>query len=81
MQGAISVETVEQFMELFFEQLMNDGQIDRAMAVARSQVRDRPDHWMPVLFLRMRDGRIWSGASGGTEEFEVVAKPDQRHHL
>jgi len=70
MQGSITVETVEQFMEPFFEQLLKDGQIDHAMAVARSQVRDRPDRWMPVLFLRLRDGRIWSGVSGGTEEFE-----------
>jgi hypothetical protein len=70
MQGSISVDTVEQFMQPFFEQLLKDGQIDRAMAVARSQVLDRPDHWMPVLFLRLRDGRIWSGTTAGTEEFE-----------
>jgi len=33
-------------------------------------VHDRLDRWMPVLFLRLRDGRIWSGFSGTTDEFE-----------
>ena len=34
----------------------------RASLMARSirpSVRDRPDGWMPVLFTRLRDGRIW----------------------
>jgi hypothetical protein len=26
---------------------------------ARSAVRDRQDWWMPVLFTRLREGRIW----------------------
>ena len=28
------------------------------MAVARGAVRDRPDWWMPVLFMRLKSGRI-----------------------
>jgi hypothetical protein len=36
-----------------------DGVIDRAVAAARGQVRDRPDSWMPVLFMRLATGRIW----------------------
>lgn len=70
MQGSISLETIERFMKPFFEHLLSDGQIDRALAAARGQVLDRPDRWMPVLFLRLRDGRIWSGFGGETEEFE-----------
>ena len=59
MQGKISMATVRQFMPLFFAELRRDGQIDRAMAAARGRVRDRPDWWMPVLFMRLRDGQLF----------------------
>jgi hypothetical protein len=59
MQGNISMATVQQFMPSFFAELQRDGQIDRALAVARGQVRQRPDWWMPVLFMRLKSGRIW----------------------
>jgi CHAT domain/SIR2-like domain len=59
MQGDVSMETVAALMPRFFAALMEDGQIDRALAVARGHVRDRPDAWMPVLFLRLRSGRLW----------------------
>ncbi len=58
MQGNVSIETVGQFMPVLFEELRRDGVIDRAVAAARSQVRQRPDWWMPVLFMRLRSGRI-----------------------
>lgn len=59
MQGKISMETVALFMPVFFEELSRDGQIDRALAVARGAVRDQSDYWMPALFMRLRSGRIW----------------------
>lgn len=61
MQGRIAMSTVERLIPAFFAALQEDGQIDRAMAVARGSVRDAPagDFWMPVLFLRLRGGRIW----------------------
>ncbi len=59
MQGNITMETVATFMPVFFKELQRDGQIDRAMAVARGAVRDRPDWWMPVLFMRLKGGRLW----------------------
>jgi len=59
MQGKITMETVKQAMPVFFRELLKDGQIDRAMAAARGEVRDRPDSWMPALFLRLKSGRIW----------------------
>jgi hypothetical protein len=59
MQGKISMETVATVMPAFFAELLEDGQIDRAFAVARGKVRERPDSWMPALFLRLRGGRIW----------------------
>jgi hypothetical protein len=38
---------------------MRDGRIDRALAVARGRVRGEPDWWMPALYSRLRDGRLW----------------------
>lgn len=72
MQGRIQVRTVEKAMPLFFDELLKDGQIDRAMAVARSAVRQEPDYWMPALFLRLRGGRMWyqPGFAHGEEDFE-----------
>jgi hypothetical protein len=59
MQGQVTMATVARFMPVFFQELQRDGQIDRAMAVARGAVRDRPDFWMPALFMRLKSGRIW----------------------
>lgn len=60
MQGKITMETVKQMMPKFFGELVKSGQIDLAMAVARGDIRERPDSWMPALFLRLKDGRIWA---------------------
>lgn len=70
MQGKIGMETIEEAMPVFFSELLKDGQIDRAMAVARGKVRQRPDSWMPVLFLRLKNGRIWyePGFAGATKD-------------
>ena len=59
MQRDISMTTVAQFMPVFFEELQRDGQIDRAAAVARGAVRERPDWWAPTLFMRLKSGRLW----------------------
>lgn len=74
MQGKISMKTVERAIPKFFSELLKDGQVDRALAVARGAVRERQDSWMPALFLRLKQGRIWyePGFAGGTgaAEFE-----------
>ena len=70
MQGNIFMSTAAAFMKRFFTELLVDGQIDRAMAVARAEVRKVDDFWMPVLFLRLRNGRIWyePGFGGNTKD-------------
>lgn len=72
MQGNITMKTVAQFMPVFFKELQRDGQIDRAMAAARASVRDNADAWMPVLFLRLKSGKIWyvPGFGGERASFE-----------
>ncbi len=59
MQGNLAMATAAAFMPQFLAELRRDGQVDRAMAAARSAVLQRPDWWMPVLFTRLSDGRVW----------------------
>jgi hypothetical protein len=59
MQGDVSMETSGAFFKRFFTELSDNEPIDRAVAVARGVVRDRPDSWMPVLFMRLRSGGLW----------------------
>lgn len=79
MQGFISMTTVETLMPAFFTELLRDGQIDRALAVARSKVRDRDDAWMPALYTRLLGGQLWytPGFRGGkgTEVWRRLLKP------
>ncbi len=68
MQGKISMQTVSEFMPLFFSELERDGRIDRALTVARGAIRHQPDYWMPALFMRLKSGRIWYVPGFGDEQ-------------
>jgi hypothetical protein len=73
MQGSVTMRTIGTFMPIFFKELQVDGQIDRAMAVARGAVRDWEDWWMPVLYMCLKQGRIrWytPGFRGGDPNFD-----------
>ncbi len=63
MQGNLTMATAAAFMPLFLAELRRDGVVDRAMTAARSAVLNRPDWWMPVLFTRLLDGRLWTPGS------------------
>ena len=67
MQGNVSMDSIAQFMPAFFKELQVDGQIDRAISVARGMIRTASDFWMPVLFMRLRSGRIWYVPGFGEE--------------
>ncbi|NTW01461.1 MAG: CHAT domain-containing protein [Oscillochloris sp.] len=68
MQGVVSVDTARLFVSTFCAELRRDGCIDRAAGVARGVVRDRPDSWMPALYSRLRNGRIWYVPGFGDEQ-------------
>jgi hypothetical protein len=59
MQGDVTMKTVADFMPEFFKKLNEHGHVEKAMAAARYIVTSRHDSWMPVLFTRLRTGRIW----------------------
>lgn len=60
MHGKVSQDTIAKFVPEFYNQLAVDGQIDRAVSIARGQIADtQKDYWMPVLFMRLRSGMLW----------------------
>jgi hypothetical protein len=72
MQGNISMTTADSFGAAFFSSLDDDGLVDRAAAVARAALRERPDWWVPALFMRLKSGRLWyqPGTAPGGEPFD-----------
>jgi hypothetical protein len=81
MQGNVSLATVDAFMPVFFAELGRDGLVDRAMAVARGAVRERPDWWMPALFMRLKSGRIGYRAGFGDEKGKLRKWPALLNHI
>ena len=68
MQGEITMATAAEFIPRFFEELEVDGAVDRAMAVARYEVGDREDWWVPVLFSRLKRGHTYYLPEFGTRK-------------
>jgi hypothetical protein len=68
MQGRITVETIRRAVPRFFAEVLTDGRIERAMAAARGEVRERRDSWMPALYSRLKGGRIWYEPSLATHD-------------
>ena len=81
MQGQISMETVAQSLPVFFQELLKDGQIDRALAVARGLVRHNSDSWMPALYLRLKRGRIWYVPGFADDEADFEKWKSICHHV
>ncbi|WP_434442799.1 CHAT domain-containing protein [Lentzea sp. E54] len=59
MQGDVTMETAGVFASAFFKSFRDRPIVDRAMAKARTAVRERRDWWAPVLFSRLRSGRAY----------------------
>lgn len=59
MQGAVPMELVAALMPRLFRELRRDGQIDRALAAARAALPATSPHWLPILWMTVRDGSLW----------------------
>jgi hypothetical protein len=59
MQGNVAVDTVADFMSAFFQCLRDTGSLHQAVRLGRQKVQLRDDWYAPVLFTRLRSGRIW----------------------
>jgi hypothetical protein len=64
MQADVTMLTARHFAATFYRQLIAHGTIDLAMNEARSTLitNGRYDAAVPVLFMRLRDGRLWGAA-------------------
>ncbi len=62
MQDFVSVETARKFSTTFYTRLLEHGQVDQASNEARSTLMTagRPDTAVPVLFMRLKSGQLWS---------------------
>lgn len=59
MQSTIALETQAAFAPTFFRELARHGQVDLALSDARQQLAAFHDWWVPVLFTRQRQAKIW----------------------
>ena len=80
MQDNVTMTTAREFASTFFGTFADDPVVDAAMATARGRVRERRDWWVPVLFSRLRSGRIRYPAGllgGGNQAWnDLVAKAE-----
>lgn len=77
MQGKLSMATAQTFMQTFFRELSDHGEVDRAASTARTTVMNRQDWWLPVLFTRLDSARIWyppgfGKVDDGTDPWNVL---------
>jgi CHAT domain-containing protein len=61
MQGSVSMVTARQFSAECYRGLLRHGVVDLAVNQARSVLlsEECPDALLPVLFMRLRDGKVW----------------------
>ncbi len=72
MQDKVSMGAAKRLLPVLFEEVIRDGCIDRAVSLARAALGTGTEWWVPALWLRTKDGRLWaedapptSGATGG----------------
>ena len=62
MQDVVTITTARQFSAMFYQRLLEHGQVDLATNEARSTLltAGRPDAAVPVLFMRLKSGQLWA---------------------
>ncbi len=62
MQDVVTMDSAREFSARFYKRLLEHGQVDLAMNEARNTLltAGRPDAAVPVLFMRLRSGQLWS---------------------
>ena len=62
MQDTVTTATARQFSGVFYKQLLKHGLVDLATNEARSSLLTikRPDAAVPVLFMRLQSGQLWT---------------------
>jgi hypothetical protein len=62
MQDTVSIEAARKFSTTFYARLLEHGLVDQASNEARSTLltTGQPDVVVPVLFMRLKSGQLWS---------------------
>jgi len=83
MHADVTMLTARHFAATFYRQLAAHGTVDLAMNEARSTLvtQGRFDAAVPVLFMRLRDGRLWGEAVHASIEPIEPAQPIGRTPL
>src|SRR5262249_24612235 len=71
MQGQFRMETADVFLPALLGSLQRNGTIDCAVSEARARIARAPDFYVPVLFHRLRLGRVWYGEDERSDEDTV----------
>ena len=73
MQDNVTVLTARQFGAKFYRRLLEHGTVDRALNEARSLLitNGRYDAAVPVLFMRLKDGRLLDAASSAAPRANI----------
>ncbi len=75
MQSALSFTTANLFLPPLFRELLKDGMIDRAVAVARRSIMGRPDEHAPVLLMSLKSGLLWTAPASPAQVTVSAARP------
>jgi hypothetical protein len=86
MHADVTMLTARQFAATFYRQLLAHGTVDLALNEARSTLitNGRFDAAVPVLFMRLRDGRLWGEAPAAPAAPAIqppVTPPSSSAHL
>jgi hypothetical protein len=65
MQENVSITSARTLSRVFYTELEKHGQVDRSLNTARASLltAGRPDTAVPVLFMRLKSGQLWSEES------------------
>jgi MoxR-like ATPase len=89
MQDRLQIESAQYFAQRFYRRLVDTGEVDKAANAGRRELFDRiirdpnhplkgevlPNQWgVPVLFLRVLDGRLFNVKSPTQGEFHTQAR-------
>ena len=77
MQDFVSIPTARKLGGVFYRRLAEHGVVDQAMNEARSTLltAERPDAAVPVLFMRLKSGQVWSAEVDARGEVLGSDKP------
>ncbi|MBN2004491.1 MAG: CHAT domain-containing protein [Anaerolineae bacterium] len=77
MQDFVAIETARKLGAMFYGRLAEHGAVDLALNEARSTLltSGRPDAAVPVLFMRLKSGQVWSAEADARGQLLGASNP------